>query len=157
MFAAGAAGDNRRMRFRATLELHGKTATGFQVPPEIVTALGSSKRPAVRVSIGPHTYRSTVAAMNGVYLLPLSAENRTAAGISAGDEVDVKVELDDQPRTVTVPADLAAALAAEPDAQRAFDALAFTHKKEHCRAIEDAKKPETRQRRLEKTMSMLRG
>ena len=99
------------VRFRTTVELGGRTATGLRVPAEIVEALGSGKKPAVRVTIGGHTYRSTVATRGGVYLLPLSGENRTAAGVAAGDEVDVDIELDDQPREVTVPDDLAAALA----------------------------------------------
>jgi hypothetical protein len=99
------------MRFRATVELGGKTATGIQVPAEVVTGLGSHRRPSVRVSVGGHTYRTTVAPMGGAYFVPLSAENRTAAGLAAGDQVDVDIELDTEPREVTVPADLAAALA----------------------------------------------
>jgi hypothetical protein len=144
------------MKFRAVIELHGKAATGIQVPEEIVTGLGGGKRPAVVVTIGQYSYRSTVSPYNGAIMLPLSAENRTAAGVAAGEEVEIELVLDDQPRTVTVPADLAEALAKEPAAKAAFESLAFTHQKEHCRAIEDAKKPETRLRRLEKTMDMLR-
>ena len=68
------------VRFRTTVELGGTTATGLPVPAEIVEALGSGKKPAVRVTIGAHTYRSTVATRGGVYLVPLSGENRTAAG-----------------------------------------------------------------------------
>jgi hypothetical protein len=143
-------------RFHTTVELGGKTATGIAVPDEIVAGLGAGKRPAVRVTIGNHTYRSTVAPMGGRFLLPLSAENRTAAGVAAGDEVDVEIELDTAPREVDLPPDFAAALAAEPAAQRAFERLAFTHRKEHVRAIEDAKKPETRQRRIAAAISKLR-
>jgi hypothetical protein len=145
------------MKFRAVIEQQGKTATGIHVPEEVVTALGSGKRPAVVVTIGSHTYRSTVSPYKGSIMLPLSAENRAAAGVSAGDEVEIELVLDDQPRTVTVPEDLAAALAKEPAAKVAFQALAFTFRKEHCRALEEAKKPETRQRRLEKIMDSLRG
>jgi hypothetical protein len=145
------------MKFRAVIELHGKTATGIQVPEEIVTGLGGGKRPAVVVTIGQYSYRSTVSPYNGAIMLPLSAENRAAAGVAAGQEVEIELVLDDQPRTVAVPTDLAQALAKEPAAKAAFEALAFTHQKEHCRAIEDAKKPETRPRRLEKTMDMLRA
>jgi hypothetical protein len=145
------------MKFHAVVELHGKTATGIEVPADVFTALNGGKRAAVVVTIGGHSYRSTVSPYKGQILLPLSAENRAAAGVSTGDEVEVELVLDEAPRTVTVPPDLAEALAKEPAAKQAFDALAFTHQKEHVRAIEDAKKPETRLRRLEKTMDLLRG
>ena len=81
----GASCDLQCMRFRATLQSNGKTATGIQVPPEVVAALGPSKKPAVRVTIAGHTYRSTIATRSGVFLLGVSAENRTAAGVAAGD------------------------------------------------------------------------
>jgi Bacteriocin-protection, YdeI or OmpD-Associated/Domain of unknown function (DUF1905) len=145
------------MKIRTTLELHGKTATGFQVPEEVVTALGSGKRPAVRVTIGKHTYRSTVAPMGGVFLIGVSAENRQAAGVSAGDEIDVDIALDTEPREVTVPADFAKALDADAAAKQRFEALSYTHRREHVRAIEDAKTDETRQRRIAKAIAMLRG
>jgi Bacteriocin-protection, YdeI or OmpD-Associated/Domain of unknown function (DUF1905) len=143
-----------RMRFRTVVELGGKTATGLPVPDEVVDGLGGGKKPAVVVTIGAHSYRSTVANRGGRYLLPLSAENRTAAGVAAGDEVDVRVELDTAPREVAVPEDLAAALAAA-DVRAAFDALNFTQRKEHARTVEEAKKPETRQRRIEKVVGSL--
>ena len=139
------------------IELGGKTATGFEVPPEVVAALGSTKRPAVTVTIGSHTYRSTVAVMDGRFLLPLAAEHRTAAGVAAGDSVEVTVELDTAPREVAVPADLAAALAADPIAEAAFAKLSYSHKRQHVLAIEGAKAADTRRRRIDKTMSMLRG
>jgi hypothetical protein len=143
------------MRFRTIIELHGKTATGFQVPPEVVASLGSGKRPAVLVTIGGHSYRSTVAPMGGLYMLPLSAENRNAAGVAAGDEVDVEVELDSAPREVTVPPDFAAALDAEPEARRFFDTLSYSNQRRHVLAIEDAKSPETRRRRIGKAVATL--
>ncbi|HEX4019087.1 MAG TPA: YdeI/OmpD-associated family protein [Frankiaceae bacterium] len=143
------------MRFRAVLELHGKTATGVEVPAEVVDALGSNRRPAVIVTIGPHTWRSTIAPRGGVYLLGVSAENRALAGVCAGDELDVDLELDAAPREVEVPADLAVALKAIPGLRQAFDALAFTHRKEHVRAIEDAKTAETRARRITKAVDKL--
>ena len=143
------------MNFRATLVLHGKTATGIEVPDDIVTALGAGKRPPVRVSIGGHTYRTTVAPMGGVFLIGVSADNRKAAGVAAGDEIDVGIELDTEPREVAVPADLAAALDADGDARQRFEKLSYSHKRQHVSAIEDAKTPETRQRRIAKTVDML--
>jgi Bacteriocin-protection, YdeI or OmpD-Associated/Domain of unknown function (DUF1905) len=145
------------MRFRATVELGGKTATGIEVPDEVVADLGSHKRPAVRVTIGDYTYRSTVARMDGRFLLPVSAEVRKGAGVAAGDEVDVEVVLDDAPRAVTVPDDLAAALDAVPGARARFDALSYTHRKEHVRAVEEAKAAATRERRIAKAVDTLRG
>src|ERR1700678_2802923 len=94
------------MKFRATVELGGKTATGIEVPDDVVAALGQGSRPPVTVTVGGHSYRTTVARMGGRFLVPLSAENRTAAGVAAGDEVDVGIELDTAPREGEVPADL---------------------------------------------------
>jgi antitoxin component of MazEF toxin-antitoxin module len=143
------------MRFRTTVELGGKTATGMRVPDEVVAALGAGKRPQVTVTINGGTYRSTVAAYKGAYMLPLSAENRRVTGVSAGDEVDVDVELDVQPRTVAVPADLAEALDRDAAVRRRFDALAFTHQREWVRSVEEAKRPETRRRRIDKAVESL--
>jgi len=143
------------MRFRSTVELGGKTATGLRVPDEVVEALGSGKRPAVWVTVAGHRYRSTVARMGGVYMLPLSAENREAAGVAAGDEVDVDIELDTEPREVDVPSDLAAALDADPEARAFFDTLSYSVKRWHVLSVEGAKTPETRQRRIDKSVTML--
>jgi hypothetical protein len=145
------------MRFRAMVELGGKTATGIEVPQDVVAALGTGKRPPVRVSIGGHTYRTTVARMGGRFLVPLSAENRTAAGVAAGDEVDVDIEPDAEPREVQVPADLAEALARDDVARGNFEAMSFTHRKEWVRWVDEAKKAETRASRLAKTVESLRG
>jgi len=147
--------DSQSYRFQTTLELGGKTATGFRVPADVVAALGSGKKPRVMVRIGGHTYRSTVAVYGGDYFLPLSAENRTAADVAAGDTVEVELVLDTAPRTVAVPDDLAAALAARPDAKAAFDALSYSHQRAHVLAVESAKKAETRARRVEKTIEQL--
>lgn len=144
------------MRFRTSIELGGKTATGFRVPDEVVAALASGKRPPVVVRIGPHTYRSTVAVMNGVFMLPLSAENRSAAGVAAGDEVEVELALDSAPREVEVPDDFAAALDAEPQALRTFGGLSNSNKQWHVLQVTGAKTDETRQRRIAKSVAMLR-
>lgn len=145
------------MRFRATVLLNGKTATGIEVPAAVVDELGSGRKPRVTVTIRAHTYRSTVATMSGRFMLPLSADNRAKAGVAAGDEVDVTVELDTAQRTVEVPPDLAAALDAEPTARANFDKLSFSHRREHVEAVLGAKKEETRRRRIEKAVAMLRG
>ena len=123
-------------------------ATGLPVPAEAVAALGSHKRPRVKVTLLGYTYRSSIAAYGDVFMLPLSAEHREAAGVKAGDPVEVTIELDLEPRTVEVPADLAAALAEKPGAAAAFAALAFSLRKEYVRQVETAKAQETRARRI---------
>jgi hypothetical protein len=145
------------MRFRVRLELGGKTATGMRVPAEVVDSLGAGKRPPVRVTINGYTYRSTVAVMGGVFMVGVSAENRAGARVAAGDEVDVDMELDTEPRVLAVPPDFAEALAREPDAKRAYDALSYSRQQQHVLPIEQAKTAETRQRRIDKSISALRG
>ena len=144
------------MRFRTKVLLEGKTATGLQVPNDVVAGLGAGKRPAVRITINGYSYRTTAMFMGGRFLVPLAAEHRDGAGVSAGEEIDVDIELDTAVREVIVPADLATALAGQPSVQAFFDQLSFTHRKEWVRWIEDAKKPETRQARLIKTIDELR-
>ena len=144
------------MRFRTTIRLEGRTATGFRVPPEVVEALGRGKRPPVRVTLGGHVYRSTVAAYGDVFMIPLAAEHRDAAGVAAGDEVEVDLELDAEPREVTAPPDLAEALAREPDAERFFGGLSYSNRRRIVLSIEDAKTPETRQRRVSRSVELLR-
>jgi hypothetical protein len=144
------------MRFRTTLQLEGKTATGFRVPADVVASMDKGKRPPVTVTINGYTYRSTVAAYGEVFMLPLAAEHREAAGVAAGDEIEVDLELDTASRDVSVPADLAAALDAEPVARQTFDALSNSNKKWHVLNVEGAKTDETRQRRIEKSVATLR-
>jgi bifunctional DNA-binding transcriptional regulator/antitoxin component of YhaV-PrlF toxin-antitoxin module len=144
------------MKFRASIELAGKTATGIEVPAAVVAKLGSSKKPAVRVTIKGYTYRSTVASMGGRFMLPVSAEVREATGVAARDKVDVDVELDTAPRVVTVPADFARALTREPAAKRFFEGLSFSNKQRIVIAIESAKAPETRERRIARSVDGLR-
>ena len=138
------------MRFRATVLQTGKTTTGIEIPPEIVEALGRGKRPAVTVTINGYTYRNTVAVMGGIYMIGISAEHRAGTGVKGGDSVDVDLELDTAPREVTVPADLAAALDADPDARRTFDALSYSNRSWHTLQVDGAKTVETRQRRIAK-------
>jgi Bacteriocin-protection, YdeI or OmpD-Associated/Domain of unknown function (DUF1905) len=143
------------MRFRAVLQTNSKTATGIEVPDDVVTALGSGKRPKILVTIRNYTYRTTVGVVSGRSMIPVSADVRAQAGVIAGDDLTVDVELDDQPRVVEVPADLAAALDADPRARQAFDALSYSHQRAHVLAVEGAKKPETRQRRVERAVADL--
>lgn len=137
------------MRFRTVIQLRGTTATGIQVPEEVVASLGAGKRPQVRVTIGNYTDPSSVATMGGEFLLPISAEVRKGAGVEAGDEIDVDIELDTQPREVTVPPDFAEALDRDADASRFFDGSSFSNRRRFVLQIEDAKTAETRQRRID--------
>jgi hypothetical protein len=143
------------MRFRAIIQLAGKTATGIRVPEEVVASLGSSKHPMVLVTIGGYTYHSSVASMGGVFMLPVSAENRKGANVAAGDEVDVDIELDTEPREVAVPPDFMDALDRDMDARQHFNELSYSNKRRYVLSIEDAKTAETRQRRIAKAVSEL--
>ena len=143
------------MNFRATIVLGGKTATGIPVPADVVEALGAGKRPPVVATVAGYSYRTTVAPYTGEYFIPLAAEHREAAGVVAGQEVDVRIELDTAPREVPVPDDLAAAF--DEPARATFDSLAYTHQKEWVRWVEEAKKPETRAARIDKTVEGLKA
>ena len=146
------------MKFSAVVESNGRTATGFVVPDEVVAGLGGGRRPAVHVTVnGRHAYRSTVTPMGGRFMLPLSAENRTAAGVVAGDEVELELTLDTEPREAVVPDDFAAVLAADPQAQAFFDGLSFSNKQSYLEWIASAKTAETRERRLGQGVELLRG
>ena len=139
------------------LKAEGKNATGISVPAEIVTALGTQKKPPVKVSVNGYTYRTTIAAYGDVFMLSVSQENREAAGVKAGDQVEVTLELDLEPRTVDVPYDLVVALSEKPGAKDAFAALAFSRRKEFVRQVEEAKTQETRERRIAKIVAQLGG
>ena len=143
------------MKFRSTVELGGKTATGIEVPEDVVEALGAGKRPAVTVNVGPHTYRTTVAPLAGKFYVPLSAQNREAAGVEAGDDVDVEIDLDIEPRVMEAPDDLAQALSLDERAQQFFDTLSFSHRRAYVDWITSAKKAETRERRVGQAVEML--
>ncbi|MFZ1396650.1 MAG: YdeI/OmpD-associated family protein [Candidatus Promineifilaceae bacterium] len=138
----------------AVQQAEGKNATGIQVPSDLVAALDSGKRPKVKITLNGYTYRSTVAAYGDVFMLPLSQEHRDAAGVQAGDEIEITLELDTEPRTVEVPPVLAATLA-ENGVRQAFDALAPSRRKEHVRQVESAKAEDTRQRRIAKIVATL--
>lgn len=144
------------MRFRTTILQGDKTATGIRVPAEVVERLGAGKRPKVTVTIGEYAYRSSIAVMDGVYMVGVSAENRVGAGVAGGDEVDVDIELDTAPRVVEVPGDFKAALDAEPAARRTFDALSYSNQSWHTYQLNAARTDETRQRRIGKSIEALR-
>ena len=145
------------MKFTTTIQSAGKTATGIEVPPEVVESLGSTKRPPVRVTMNGQTYRSTVAVMGGVFMVGVSAENRKLTGVAAGDEVEVTLVLDDQPREVEVPKDLAAALRKDAAARKRFEALSYSNQNRHVLSVTGAKTDETRQRRIAKVLADLQG
>jgi hypothetical protein len=145
------------MRFRTTILQAGKTATGIRVPDDVIEALGSGKRPPVKVTINGFTYRNTVAVVDGDYMVGVSAENRAGAGVAGGDVVDVDIELDTAPREVTVPPELAVAFDAEPAARRTFDGLSPSNKGWHAQQVTGAKTEETRQRRIAKSIDALRS
>ncbi len=147
------AGDGVDLRLE--LQATGGTTTGFRIDEAIVAGFGS-KRPKVVVTIGDHTWRSSIASMGGAFWLGVSAANRAAASIVAGDVVDVRLEADAAPRTVEVPDDLTGALAAEPGLREAFGALSFSHRRQHVETIVSAKKPETRTRRIDACLAELR-
>jgi hypothetical protein len=144
------------MRFRTTLLQTGKTAVGMRVPDEVVEALGAGKRPPVRVTINGYTYRSTIAVMGGVFMVGVSAEHREHAHVAGGDEVDVDIELDTQPRELTLPDDFAQDLDREPEAKRFFATLSYSRQQALVLPIDQARTPETRRRRIEKALAALR-
>lgn len=143
------------MNFRSTVVLGGKTATGVPVPAAVVESLGKGKRVPVVVTINGYSYRTTVSWYGGEFVVPLAAEHRAAAGVTAGEEIEVDMVLDSAPREVELPADLATALKNSPAAAEFFGKLAYTHRKEYVRWIEEAKKPETRATRVEKALALL--
>jgi hypothetical protein len=145
------------MKFRTTIRASGKTATGIPVPDWVVQELGAGKRPPVTVTVGGHTYRSSIASMGGAFMISLSAENRARSGVAAGEEVEVEVELDTAPRQVSVPEDLVRAFGQDSAARRAFEALSYSKQRWHVLGIEGARTPETRARRIAKSVAILRG
>ena len=145
------------MRFRTTILSAGKTAAGIEVPPEVVEALGSGRKPPVKVTINGYTYRSSVATVSGAFMIGVSNDVRRAAGVAAGEEVDVELKLDTEPRVVQVPGDLAEALDADAAARTAFDRLTYSNQRRIVMLVDDAKTPETRQRRIDKSIADLRA
>jgi antitoxin component of MazEF toxin-antitoxin module len=145
------------MRIRARILQTGKTAAGIEIPAKVVSALGASKKPPVRATINGYTYRSSIASMGGKFMLGVSNDVRKAAGVEAGEEVDLNLELDTEPREVVVPPDLRAALGRDAQARKFFDSLSYSNKRRIVIPIDDAKTEETRRRRIAKSVEMLRA
>jgi len=144
------------MKFHTAIRQSDKTATGIEIPGEVIEALGAGKKPPVKVTVNGYSYRSTVATMDGKFMVGFSADHRSASGLKGGDEVDVEIELDTEPRTVDVPADLQSALDAEPKARATFDKLSNSLKGYHVYQVMTSKTDETRQRRIAKSIATLR-
>lgn len=142
-------------RFRTEVLLAGKTATGIEVPAEVIDRLGGNKRPLVSVTINSYTYRSAVAVMDGKFMVGVNADVREAAGVAAGDVLNVEIALDDAPREVNVPEEIAAIFAKDPAATISFDGLSYSRKQLIVGPIDAARTPETRQKRIKKAVAAL--
>jgi len=144
-----------KQTFQATLQT--EDDSNFVVIPFDARAVFGSARPPVRVTINGYEFRSTLAPYGGTHYLGLNRMVRTAANITVGDVITITLELDDAPRTIEPPIDLAQALKANSAAQARWDKLSYSHRREHVEAIEEAKKPATRARRIAKTIEQLRA
>ena len=143
--------------FRVRLREAGGGGAVFDLPAGAAAALGERRRPPVTVTIGDHTFRTTVAVYGGQPMIGVNKGHRAAAGIGVGDSFDVLVALDEEPRVVEVPTDLAEALAADDAARAAFDKLSYTHRREYVEWIAEAKRPATRARRVAETVERVRA
>lgn len=144
--------------FTWTLEQQGGSHnTGFVVPEDVVLSFGRGRRVPITVTIGDYSYRTTIVSMGGRFLFGVNSEQRAATGLKGGDVVEVTIEPDDAHREVDLPAELQAALDADPAARAAFEKLSYTNRKEAARQVADAKADETRARRLAKIMASLRS
>jgi len=141
--------------FTAELERVQKTATMFRVPFDLEEAFGRA-RPPVKVTIRGHTWRTTPGVYSGVGHIVVNRAVKAATGVDAGDRVRVRMELDTEPRKVAVPRDLAHALAVDPAAKKAFASMSFTHQREYVEWVEEARRPETRTRRIAATVERVR-
>jgi len=145
------------IKFRALLQPRGPAAAVILDDAQVAAVGEGAKRFPVVATVNGYTWRTSVARMGGEFLLGLNKEVRQGAGVEAGDEVEVAVELDTAPREVEVPEALAAALAADPQAKASFEGMAFTHRKEYARWVAEAKQQETRQRRVQRALEMIRA
>jgi hypothetical protein len=141
-------------RFETVLQTE-DSGVFFEVPLDVPAVFGKARAP-VRGTINGHPFRSTVAVYGGRSFLPVKKALREAAGVAAGDAVVIELEADEQPRTVDPPPDLAAALAADPEARAAFEGLSFTHQREYAEWVAEARREATRRRRVDQAVEMLR-
>jgi hypothetical protein len=144
------------MRFKTQLQPRGPAAAVVLDDEQVAVIGEGAKRFPVVATVNGYQWRTSVARMGGEFLVGLSKEVRHGAGVEAGPEVEVTLELDVAPREVEVPEALAAALATDPEAAVAFDQMAYTHRKEYARWVVEAKKEETRQRRVVQALEMIR-
>jgi Bacteriocin-protection, YdeI or OmpD-Associated/Domain of unknown function (DUF1905) len=145
------------IQFKALLQPRGPAAAVVLDDGQVAAVGEGARRFPVVATVNGYTWRTSVARMGGEFLLGLPREVRQGAGVEAGEEVDVTIQLDTAPREVEVPEALAAALAADPQAKASFEDMAFTHRKEYARWIAEAKQQETRQRRVERALEMIRA
>lgn len=145
-----------QQRFTVELERTGKTATMFRIPFDLEETFGRA-RPPVKVTIRGHTWRTTPGVYGGVGYVVVNRAVKAATGVDAPDRVAVVMELDKEPRRVRIPTDLARALADDADAKAAFAGLSFTHRREYVEWVKEAKRPETRRRRIEQTVERVRA
>jgi hypothetical protein len=144
------------LAFTAELVPRGPAAAVVLDEAQVAAVGEGARRFPVVATVNGHTWRTSVARMGGEFLLGLNRAVREAAGVEAGDRVEVRLELDEAPREVEVPEALARALAGDPAARAAFEGMAFTHRKEYARWIDEAKREETRERRVAQALEMLR-
>lgn len=143
--------------FRAVIEQSGSGGAYVAVPFDVEAAFGK-KRVPVRASIEGEPYRGTLVRMGGPdHILIVLKEIREKIGKKPGDEVEISLEEDREPRVVELPPDLAAALQADPAAREFYDRLSYTHRKEYVRWIEEAKREQTRSDRVVRTLEMLKA
>jgi hypothetical protein len=149
------ASQNRQVRFRGTVEAAGGGGHVVPVPCDAKVQFGAARAP-VRGTVNGVALRTRLAVYGGVSYLGLRKAFLAEAGLAIGDTVDIELERDDAPREVELPPELEAALA-DPEVRAAYDKLAFTHRREYAEWVAEAKRPETRERRVAQTVERLRG
>ncbi len=142
-------------KFKTTILTAGKTATGICIPDQIIESFNAGKKPAVKITLNGYTYRSTVAAMNGKYMVGVSADVRAASGVKGGDTLTIEIELDSEERKVDLPDDFKKSLDKNLNAKKFFQTLTYSKQKNHVTLIEQARTEATRQKRIERSITDL--
>jgi len=150
------AAEPKTVSFDTTVAVSGNN-TGMVVPDEAIEQLAAGKRPPVLVSVNGYEYRNTVGVMGGKHMISISAAVRKATGLKGGDPIHVTLTVADTPRAVTIPADFAAALAADGQAGAFFGTLSNSMQRYHIDTISAAKNAETRQRRIDQAIALFRA